>query len=131
MESERPAATWNQIERGIEEALRDFTGRETAANPTEITAAERINHIGNTSAPSITEASELVAKDIEEAAQPAVDIAADIMKEAQSLASDLRANGKKISAHLHEFAGLARTVSTAMRDTRAQVVSRPGPPVQN
>ena len=132
MESEGPPApTWNQIERGIEEALRDFAGGGNADNATEITAGERIDRIGNMSALSIIEASEQVAKDIEQAGQAAVEIAAVIMEEAQRLASDLRANGNKISAHLQEFAALARKVSTAMRDTRAEVLSRQEPPLEN
>jgi hypothetical protein len=60
---------------------------------------------------------------IEEAGQAAVQIAADIMKEAEQLAAELRANGKKMSEHLQEFAKLARKVSTAMRDTRADVLN--------
>ena len=47
------------------------------------------------SALDIIEASETTAKDIEEAGQAAVDIAADIMREAQQLATELRENGKK------------------------------------
>jgi hypothetical protein len=47
------------------------------------------------------------------------------MKEAQQLAAELRANGKKMSEHLQEFAALARKVSTAMRDTRADVLNAP------
>ncbi len=69
---------------------------------------------------AIIEASETTAKDVEEAAQAAVDIAADIMKEAQQLATEVRANGKKMSEHLKEFATLANKVSTAMRNTRAE-----------
>ncbi len=109
----------NQVERGIEEALRNFTGN--GANG--ITAAERIEKIGNISALAIIEASETTAKDIESAAQAAVDIAADILKEAQQLATELRANGKKMGEHLKEFAALANKVSTAMRNTRAEVLN--------
>src|SRR6266487_2994829 len=115
----------DQVERGVEEALRNFAGNGangSGAVP-EITAAERIDKIGKISALAIIEASETTAKDIEEAAQAAVDIAADIMKEAQQLATELRANGKKMSEHLREFAVLARKVSTAMRDTRADVLN--------
>jgi len=72
---------------------------------------------------AIIEASETTAKDVEEAAQAAVDIAADIMKEAQQLATEVRANGKKMSEHLKEFATLANKVSTAMRNTRAEVLN--------
>ena len=111
----------DQVERGVEEALRNFAGRGNSAEVPEIAAAERIDKIGNMSALAITEASEMTAKDIEEAGQNAVDIAADIMKEAQQLATELRANGKKMGEHLREFANLARKVSTAMRDTRANL----------
>jgi hypothetical protein len=52
-----------------------------------------------------------------------VDIAADILKEAQQLATELRANGKKMGEHLKEFATLANKVSTAMRNTRAEVLN--------
>jgi hypothetical protein len=55
--------------------------------------------------------------------QAAVEIAAEIMKEAQQLAAGLRANGRKMSEHLQEFGVLANKVSTAMRDTRAEVLS--------
>jgi hypothetical protein len=114
-----------QVERGVEEALRNFAGRgaNSDGEVPEITAAERIQKIGSMSALAIIEASETTAKDIEEAAQAAVDIAADIMEEAQQLATELRANGKKMSEHLQEFAVLARKVSTAMRDTRADVLN--------
>jgi hypothetical protein len=67
--------------------------------------------------------SETTAKDIEGAAQAAVDIAADIMAEAKQLATELRANGKKMGEHLKEFAALANKVSTAMRNTRAEVLN--------
>jgi vacuolar-type H+-ATPase subunit H len=112
----------DQVERGVEEALGNFaTGRTVP----DITGAERIDKIGNMSALVIIEASETTAKDIEAAAQVAVDIAADIMKEAQQLASELRASGNKIGERLREFATLAKKVSTAMRDTRAKVLSPP------
>jgi vacuolar-type H+-ATPase subunit H len=116
-----------QVERGVEEALRNFAGRGAngGGEVPEITAAERIDKIGNMSALAIVEASETTAKDIEEAGQAAVDIAADIMEEAQQLATELRENGKKMSEHLKEFATLAKKVSTAMRDTRAEVLNPP------
>jgi len=91
----------------------------------EITAGERIDRIGNMSALAIIEACETTAKDIEEAGQAAADIAAEIMDEARQLARELRANGNKISEHLREFAMLAKRVSTAMRDTRAEALSPP------
>jgi hypothetical protein len=47
------------------------------------------------------------------------------MKEAEQLATGLRANGKKIGEHLQEFAMLAKKVSTTMRDTRAEVLNPP------
>ena len=116
----------DQVERGIEDALRSFAGREAnGVELPEITAAQRIDKIGNMSALAIIEASETTARDIEAAAQAAVDIAADIMKEAQQLASELRASGNKIGERLREFATLAKKVSTAMRDTRAKVLSPP------
>jgi hypothetical protein len=115
----------NQVERGIEEALRNFAGdgANGSGEVPEITAAERIDNIGNMSALTIAETAEATATDIEEAGQAAVDIAADIMKEARQLAGELRANGKKMSEHLQEFAVLARKVSTAMRNTRAEVLT--------
>jgi hypothetical protein len=108
-----------QIERGVEEALRNFVGpKANGSKPPQIAAVERIDKIGKMTALAMIEACETTAKDVEEAGQAAVDIAADIMKEAQQLAAELRANGKKISDHLQEFAALAKRVSTAMRDTR-------------
>jgi hypothetical protein len=121
---ETHSRNFNQVERGVEEALRNFAGG--GANDgeiSEITAGERIDKIGKMSALAIVEASEMTAKDIEEAGQAAVSIAADIMKEAQQLAAELRTNGKKMSEHLQEFVALARKVSTAMRDTRADVLN--------
>ena len=116
----------DQVERGIEDALRSFAGREAnGVELPEITAAERIDKIGNMSALAIIEASETTARDIEAAAQAAVDIAVDITKEAQQLASELRASGNKIGERLREFATLAKKVSTAMCDTRAKVLSPP------
>jgi hypothetical protein len=53
-----------------------------------------------------------------------LNIANDIMTEAQQLATDLRANGKKMSEHLKEFARLTEKVSAAMRNTRAEVLNR-------
>ena len=124
MEPEIPPRNLIRVERGVEEALRNFTGVQTNGSELpEITAAERIDKIGNMSALAIGEASEMTARDIEEAGQAAVDIAADIMKEAQQLAAQLRANGKKMSEHLREFAVLAKRVSTAMRDTQADVLN--------
>jgi hypothetical protein len=115
----------DQVERGIEEALRNFTGNGAngGGEVPEITAGERIDKIGNVSAAAIVEASETAARDIEAAAQAALDIAADILKEAQQLATELRANGKKMGEHLKEFAALATKVSTAMRNTRAVVLN--------
>jgi putative cell wall-binding protein len=124
MGTEIPPRNLIRVERGVEEALRNFTGVQTngSALP-EITVAERIDKIGNMSALAIGEMSEMTARDIEEAGQAAVDIAADIMKEAQQLAAELRANGKKMSEHLREFAVLAKRVSIAMRDTQADVLN--------
>jgi hypothetical protein len=91
----------------------------------DVTAAaernERVQYKNVWSA--IMEASETTAKDIEAAAQAAVDIAADITEEARQLAAELRANGKKMSERLKEFAALANRVSTAMRNTRAEVLN--------
>ncbi len=77
----------DQVERGVEEALGNFAGHgaHCGSEVPDITGAERIDKIGNMSALVIIEASETTAKDIEAAAQVAVDIAADIMKEAQQL----------------------------------------------
>ena len=115
----------SQVERGVEAALRNFAGNGAAdgGKVPSITAAERIDKIGNMSALAIVEASEMTAKDIEEAAQAAVDMAADIMEEAHQLATELRENGRKMSEHLKEFAALANRVSTAMRNTRAEVLN--------
>ncbi len=116
----------DQVERGVEEALRNFAGRKpNDGELPAITAAERIDKIGNISALAIAEVCETTAKDIEEAGQAVVDIATDIMNEAQQLATELRANGKKIDERLREFAMLAKKVSTAMRDTRAEVLNPP------
>ena len=123
MEAAQHSRNLDKVERGIEEALRDFAGH--APNGGEvpaITAGERIDKIGNMSALAIIEACETTANDIEEAGQAAVDVAADLMKQAQQLATELRANGSKISEHLREFAALAKSVSTAMRDTRNGVL---------
>ena len=105
--------------------MRNFAGNGANGGDAmpDITAAERIDKIGNISALAIMEAGETTAKDIEAAAQAAVDIAADIMEEARQLATELRANGKKMSEHLKEFAALANRVSTAMRNTRAEVLN--------
>jgi len=124
MGTEIPPRNLIRVERGVEEALRNFTGGQTNGSELpEITVAERIDKIGNMSALAIGEASEMTARDIEEAGRAAVDIAADIMKEAQQLAAELRASGQKMSEHLREFAVLARRVSTAMRDTQADVLN--------
>ena len=114
-----------RIERGVEDALRNFAGNGANGGDAmpDITAAERIDKIGNITALAIMETSETTAKDIEAAAQAAVDIAADIMEEARQLATELRANGKKMSERLTEFAALANRVSTAMRNTRAEVLN--------
>ena len=114
----------SQIERGIEEALREFTGNgaNTGGEAPEITARERIDKVGNVSG-AIVDASETTARDIEAAAQATVDIAADILREAQQLATELRDSGKRMGEHLKEFAALATKVSTAMRNTRAEVLN--------
>jgi vacuolar-type H+-ATPase subunit H len=122
----------DKVERGIEEALRNFSGRRANGGELpEITAGDRIDKIGSMSALAILEASEMTAKDIEEAGQTAVDIAADIMKEAQQIAAELRESGKKMSEHLQEFSALAKKVSTAMRDTRADLVNTPNTLLKN
>jgi len=123
----------SRVERGVENALRNFAGNGANAGGEvpDITAAERIDKIGNMSALAIIEASEMTAKDIEAAAQAAVDIAADIMEEARQLATELRANGKKMSEHLKEFAALANKVSTAMRNTRAEMLNPSGTVPEN
>jgi hypothetical protein len=116
----------NDVERRLEEALRNFAGNGVAdGTGIDIVAGERIDKIGNLTSLAVLEASERTAKDIEEAGQAALNIANDIMTEAQRLATDLRANGKKISEHLQEFAALARKVSTAMRDTHANAFNAP------
>ena len=114
----------SRVERRVENALRNFAGNGAngGGEVPDISAAERIDKIGNISALAIIEASEMTAKDIEAAAQAAVDIATDIMEEARQLATELRANGKKMSERLKEFAALANRVSTAMRNTRAEVL---------
>ncbi len=123
----------SRVERGVENALRNFAGNGANAGGEvpDITAAERIDKIGNMSALAIIEASEMTAKDIEAAAQAAVDITADIMEEARQLATELRANGKKMSEHLKEFAALANKVSTAMRNTRAEMLNPSGTVPEN
>src|SRR5262245_331354 len=112
-----------QVERGIEQALRNFTrGEGNGIRPLTITAHEPIDKM---SALAIAEVGETTASEIEQTGQAAVEIAAEIMKEAQQLAADLRASGKKMSERLQEFAMLAKKVSSAMRDTRAGVISPP------
>jgi hypothetical protein len=114
----------DEVQRGVETALRNFAGNGTSGNEVaDLAATERIDKIGNMSALAIVEASETTARDIKAAAQTAVDVAAAIMNEAEQLATDLRGNGQKISEHLREFAALAKKVSTAMRDTRSEVLS--------
>jgi hypothetical protein len=123
---EIPCRNLTQIERGLEEALRNFA----AANEGDllpITADDRIDAIGSTSSRAILEVSETTANDIEQAGQAAVEIAAELLKEAQELAAQLRETGNKMGAHLQEFATLARKVSTAMRNTRAEVLNSEDP----
>ena len=62
MTAETPVRSLHQVERGIEEALRDFAGGVNGSELPEITAAERIDKIGNMSALAIVQASELTAK---------------------------------------------------------------------
>ena len=132
MGAEIPLRNFSQVERGIEQALRNFAHAEVNGSELPaITAAEGIDK-GNISALAIAKASETTANDIEQAGQAAIEIAAEIVKEAQQLAAGLRANGRKMSEHLKEFATLATKVSTAMRDTRAEVLSsreHPLPPI--
>jgi vacuolar-type H+-ATPase subunit H len=119
----------NEVERRLEEALRNFAGNGLSIDGAvaEITAGQGIDTIGNLTALAVVEASERTAKDIEEAAQAAVSISNDIMAEAQQLAAELRANGKRMGEHLREFAILANKVSTAMRNTRAEVLNSEDP----
>ena len=64
----------DEVQRGVETALRNFAGNGTNGNePSELTAMERINKIGNMSALAIAEASETTANDIKAAGQAAVD----------------------------------------------------------
>jgi hypothetical protein len=119
----------NDVERRVEQALRNFAGpgASGAGNPNEITAGEQIDSIGNFTALAIIDASERTAKDIEQAGEAALRIANDIVAEARQLAADLRANGNKISDHLKEFARLAEKVSIAMRNTRSEVLNPEDP----
>src|SRR6266536_2737696 len=123
MGAEIPLRIFDQVERGIEQALRSFIQSEAGGSRVSVAAEPKV---GDTSALAIAEGSEATASEIEQTGQAAVEIAAEIMKGAQQLAAGLRANGKKISEHLQEFAILAKKVSTAMRDTRASVLSSPG-----
>jgi hypothetical protein len=117
---------FRQVERGIEQALRNFTHREGKRNRlAAIAAPEPIDKIGGMSTLAIAEVSETMAREIEQTGRTAVEIAAEMMKEAQQLAADLRANGKKMRERLREFAMLAKKVSSAMRDIRAEVRSPP------
>src|SRR5437016_1868226 len=85
-----PLRNFSQVERGIEQALRNFAHAEVNSSELPaITAAEGIDK-GNISALAIAEASETTANDIEQAGQAAVEIAAEIVKEAQQLAAGLR-----------------------------------------
>jgi vacuolar-type H+-ATPase subunit H len=128
MGAEIPPRNFSQIERGLEQALHNFAHNEVNSSELPpITAGERIDAIGNMSSRAITEASETTANDIEQAGQAAVEIAAEIMTEAQELAAQLRENGKKMGEHLREFALLAKKVSTAMRNTRAEVLNSEDP----
>jgi len=114
----------HDVERGVQTALRNFAVQSaTAEERSEPFAADRIDRIGNMSALAIVEASETTAKDITRAAQAAVDVAAELMREAERLATELRTSGQKISEHLRDFAILAKKVSTAMRDTRTEVLN--------
>jgi phage-related tail protein len=113
----------DEVQRGVETALHNFAGNGKGNEPSDLTAMERIHKIGDMSALAIVEASETTAKDIKAAAQAAVEVAAEVMKEAEQLATELRGNGQKISEHLREFATLATKVSTAMRNTRAEVLN--------
>src|SRR5262245_2327233 len=114
------------VERGIEEALRNFTRGQANGDRSPATAAhEPIDKIGEMSASAIAEICETTASEIDQTGQAVVEIAPEIMKEAERLAADLRASGRKLSKHLQEFAMLAKKVSTAMRDTRAIVIGAP------
>src|SRR5207248_5473432 len=82
-----PLRNFSQVERGIEQALRNFAHAEVNSSELPaINAAEGIDK-GNISALAIAEASETTANDIEQAGQAAVEIAAEIVKEAQQLAA--------------------------------------------
>jgi hypothetical protein len=85
--------------------------------------AERIERVGTVSGRAVIEASETAAKDIEQAGQSAMEIAVDMMREAQELAKDLRATGKRMNARLQEFTLLSKKVSTAMRSTHAELLT--------
>ncbi len=68
MEAVQHPQNLEKVERGIEQALRNFADREANGSELrEITAGERIDKIGNMSALAIIEACETTAKDIEEA----------------------------------------------------------------
>jgi hypothetical protein len=115
--------TLDEVQHGVEKALRNFAGNGTNRNEhSELIASERIDKIGHMSALAIEEATETTARDIEQTGQTAVDVATELMNEAKQLATELRGSGHKMSEHLREFATLAKKVSTAMRDTRSEVL---------
>src|SRR5262245_64661240 len=83
------------VERGIEEALRNFTRGQANGDRSPATAAhEPIDKIGEMSASAIAEICETTASEIDQTGQAVVEIAHEIKKEAERLAGDLRASEK-------------------------------------
>ena len=52
-----------------------------------------------------------------------MEIAVDMMREAEELAKELRSNGKRMSTLLQEFALLSKKVSTAMRCSHIEMLN--------
>ena len=80
--AEIPTRNLGQLERGLEEALRNFAHGPSSDEPPPITAGERIDAIGKMSSQAIIEASETTANDILKTGEAAVEIAAELLKEA-------------------------------------------------
>jgi hypothetical protein len=92
--------------------------------------AQGHKQIGALSADALVASINSTADDVSGAGKAVVEIATQIMREAEELSAGIRRCGVAFAGHIQEFAQLAQQVSDTMRSTRTHVLGDPaaGPP---
>jgi hypothetical protein len=83
--------------------------------------------VGSLSADALTQSINATADDVVAAGRAVVEVAQQIMHEADELSTGIRRCGAAFCAHVTEFTRLAQTVSDTMRSTRMHVMGTADP----